>query len=168
MILNVLQGPAQGLSQTDWIRPKATAETGTITRGTLLVDVDGAWLIAQAANKGSATAPGARIFVALNNDTDADVQFSDRIAALAADNGLIFETSAFASGLTLGLDEWLTLANGGVYTNAVVTGDTVYGQVKSLPEKRMQNNRLPSDDIFVDVVQVLSMYIPQIALAEET
>ena len=166
MILNVIQGAAQGLDQVDKVLPKASTETAAIRRGNLIVNDEGAWRLAMAADKGSATIPGPRLWVALNNDTDSEVEFAKLLAGLQADNGLIFETSAFATGLTLAINDNLTLADGGLYTNVVASGNTVYGQVQSLPELRQQMNRHPvNDDMFVSVVQVLSMYIPQIHLA---
>ena len=165
MILNVLQGPPQGLDQVDLVRPKFADETQRIERGTLMTDKAGAWHVAMAADRGDADSPGQRIFVALNNDTDADVEFSNGIAGLAADvPGYIFETEAIenADAVTAAdVDEFLTLADGGLYQVGVVNGDTIYGQLKSAPVRRLRNNR-PRHDVNItgSVAVVLSMYVP--------
>ena len=165
MIMNVLQGPPQGLDQVDAVRPKFADEQQRIERGTLMTDKQGAWHVAMAADRGTANLPGQRIFVALNNDTDADVEFSGKIAGLSADvPGYIFETAAIddvASVEASDIDAFLTLADGGLYQVGVVNGNTIYGQLKSLPVRRIANNRPRHDrDIAQSVAVVMAMYVP--------
>lgn len=165
MILNVLSGPPQGLDQVDMVRPKSADEAQRIERGTLMTDKQGAWHVAMAADRGDVNSPGERIFVALNNDTDVDVEFSNGIAGLAADvPGYKFETEAIegADAITSAqVDEFLTLADGGLYQVGVANGDTIYGQLKSVPVRRLRNNR-PRHDVNITgkVAEVLSMYVP--------
>lgn len=162
MILNLLN-PAQGLDQTSVEAPKAAEESGAIVRGTLLTLVGGFFHIAKAADKGDANAPGAKIYAALNGDTDADVQFSGVIAAVEVSvNGQLLETSALDPDATFELDDYLTLGADGLYTNGVVNGDTIYGQLRSLPTRRLVNNRPDhASGLTAMVAKIDTAYVPQ-------
>jgi hypothetical protein len=171
MILNFLN-PSQGLDQSSIEAPKAAAETGTIERGTLLKLVDGAFAIAGAADKGDATTPGVKLYAALNGDTDADVQFSGVIAAIEVSvNGQTLETSAIDTGETYSLDDYLTIADGGIYVNGVANNDTIYGKLLTAQDqgpdedefpRRLVNNRPDhASGLTAQVVKIATMYVPK-------
>lgn len=181
MFLNVLKGPYPGLHQVDLALPVALQQTG-IERGTLLKMVDREFQVAGAADAGTATTPGAFIYLAL-------IPQDDLVAGMAGDVGqgavsaadgqpvinalsivptMQIETDMFNADADLAVGDWLAVGNGGVFTEHT-DGQTAIGQVLSVPAARWVNNAVAvtgwRTGNSVSVLTLNTLYIPHLSVS---
>lgn len=176
MLFNVKKGPYPSLTQMDTEKLVSADETAVIERGQLLyINDSDEFRIATAANAGTATAPGPLLWFALQASTDLVAGMAGgvpttggqpKIAAISIQPEIIVETDMFTG--ELGVNDWVTVANGGVF-GAHTNHNTAYGRVVKAPYSRWVNNAVAvagwRTGNNVSAIWVKTCYIPNLTTA---
>ena len=140
------------------------------------------WVVATAADQGTATVPGAFVYIALMGQDDLVAGMAGNVGqgavsvaagqpvvnALSIVPSMQIETDMFDSQADLAVGDWLSVGNGGVFTEHA-DGDTAIGQVLSVPTARWVNNAVAvtgwRTGNQVSVLALVTMYIPHLSVS---
>jgi len=172
--LNVIKGNYPGAGQVDKTAAVNSSETG-IVRGSLLrLNSAGEFVRTadDAASHGDETTPGARVFIALHNQNDPDVQKAGVMAALDAHQDMVIETDQYDAAGTYTIGTQLAAGADGKYRVAA-DDETVIGIVEAAPKKVFDNSAyvdnvpgaFPFNGNYVEVLTVRCLYAPQVSTA---
>ncbi len=178
MLLNI-KNNYPSLSQMDKAAVVADGvDLSTIERGSLLkLNSDGAWEVAGAADAGTATAPGANVWISLKNGDDLTSAMAGgtptvsdptpEISAISIVPTVEVETDMYDGELEVG--QLVAVGAGGKFV-AHQDGETVIGRVTAAPYTRNCNASVAVAGFrtgvpAIQVVKILTMYNPGVATA---
>lgn len=178
MFLNVLNGPYLVTNQVDRQLALSASETIDVERGSLLyMDSNREWRVATSAQAGTATAPGALLYIALQPEDDrvamqangypASSSHMPKINGLSLAQHMTIETDMFDGSPSEG--DALTVEDGKFVVQSV-SGQTVYGYCTKAPYQRIANqgvvvNNFRNGGGNITVIEVATVYESQVATA---
>jgi len=175
MFLNILNGPYLTTHQVDRVLKVSASETDAIERSHLLfADENGEWRIADTAQAGSTTAPGALLYLALQPSSDHAAimaggypvgnDLTPKIGGLSLATHMNIQTDMFDGEIEL--EDALTVEDGKFVRHTA--GKTVYGFCTKAPFQRIANagvivGPLHNGSGNITVVEIATVYAPQVS-----